>query len=157
MYKRQDQVALAGDGQVSLGNTVLKGNASKVRRLYRGQVLALPLRTVLPRDTWPSPARATWSLRRTETIVVIAREAPLLGDADGSPDDEWCIGPGRCSLKWIAGEMRAAGPEIKHGWSSTAGQVRLAKYGRPAPPAETGGAGASVTAADGSSAARCPG
>ncbi|MBZ9567477.1 ATP-dependent protease subunit HslV [Modicisalibacter tunisiensis] len=38
--RRNDQVALAGDGQVSLGNTVLKGNASKVRRLYRGQVLA---------------------------------------------------------------------------------------------------------------------
>ena len=29
-----------GDGQVSLGNTVMKGNARKVRRLYKGQVLA---------------------------------------------------------------------------------------------------------------------
>ncbi|MGM0537348.1 MAG: ATP-dependent protease subunit HslV [Pseudomonadota bacterium] len=38
--RRGDQVALAGDGQVSLGNTVMKGNASKVRRLYHGQVLA---------------------------------------------------------------------------------------------------------------------
>jgi len=38
--RRGDQVALAGDGQVSLGNTVMKGNASKVRRLYRGEVLA---------------------------------------------------------------------------------------------------------------------
>ncbi|MDW5376355.1 ATP-dependent protease subunit HslV [Halomonas sp. HP20-15] len=38
--RRDGQVALAGDGQVSLGDTVLKGNASKVRRLYRGQVLA---------------------------------------------------------------------------------------------------------------------
>ncbi|WP_251977070.1 ATP-dependent protease subunit HslV [Salinicola avicenniae] len=38
--RRGEQVALAGDGQVSLGNTVMKGNASKVRRLYRGQVLA---------------------------------------------------------------------------------------------------------------------
>ncbi|GAB2780282.1 ATP-dependent protease subunit HslV [Halomonas shantousis] len=38
--RRGDQVALAGDGQVSLGNTVMKGNASKVRRFYRGQVLA---------------------------------------------------------------------------------------------------------------------
>lgn len=33
-------MALAGDGQVSLGNTVLKGNARKVRRLYHEQVLA---------------------------------------------------------------------------------------------------------------------
>jgi len=38
--RRDGQVALAGDGQVSLGNTVMKGNASKVRRLYRGEVLA---------------------------------------------------------------------------------------------------------------------
>jgi ATP-dependent HslUV protease subunit HslV len=38
--RRGNQVALAGDGQVSLGNTVMKGNASKVRRLYRGKVLA---------------------------------------------------------------------------------------------------------------------
>ncbi|GHB06430.1 ATP-dependent protease subunit HslV [Modicisalibacter luteus] len=38
--RRGEQVALAGDGQVSLGDTVMKGNASKVRRLYRGQVLA---------------------------------------------------------------------------------------------------------------------
>lgn len=38
--RRNGQVALAGDGQVSLGNTVMKGNASKIRRLYRGQVLA---------------------------------------------------------------------------------------------------------------------
>ncbi|MFM8354241.1 MAG: ATP-dependent protease subunit HslV [Gammaproteobacteria bacterium] len=33
-------VALGGDGQVSLGNTVMKGNARKVRRLYDGRVLA---------------------------------------------------------------------------------------------------------------------
>ena len=31
---------IGGDGQVSLGNTVMKGNAKKVRRLYRGEVLA---------------------------------------------------------------------------------------------------------------------
>ncbi|ANF56978.1 ATP-dependent protease subunit HslV [Halotalea alkalilenta] len=38
--RRNGQVALAGDGQVSLGNTVMKGNASKVRRFHKGQVLA---------------------------------------------------------------------------------------------------------------------
>ena len=38
--RREDSVAMAGDGQVSLGNTVMKGNARKVRRLYNGQVLA---------------------------------------------------------------------------------------------------------------------
>ncbi|GGF69725.1 ATP-dependent protease subunit HslV [Alteromonas lipolytica] len=31
---------MAGDGQVSLGNTVMKGNARKVRRLYKNKVLA---------------------------------------------------------------------------------------------------------------------
>ncbi len=34
------QVAMAGDGQVSLGNTVMKGNARKVRRLYDGKIVA---------------------------------------------------------------------------------------------------------------------
>ena len=38
--RRNGQVALAGDGQVSLGNTVMKGNARKVRRLYHDKVLA---------------------------------------------------------------------------------------------------------------------
>ena len=38
--RRGDQVVIAGDGQVSLGNTVMKANARKVRRLYRDQVLA---------------------------------------------------------------------------------------------------------------------
>ena len=33
-------VALGGDGQVTLGNTVMKSNARKVRRLGRGDVLA---------------------------------------------------------------------------------------------------------------------
>ena len=34
------QVAIGGDGQVTLGNTVVKGSARKVRKLYNGQVLA---------------------------------------------------------------------------------------------------------------------
>ena len=38
--RRGDVVAIGGDGQVSLGNTVMKGNARKVRRLYDGKVLA---------------------------------------------------------------------------------------------------------------------
>ena len=35
-----DTVVMGGDGQVSLGNVVMKGNARKVRRLYRDQVIA---------------------------------------------------------------------------------------------------------------------
>ncbi|MCE0557196.1 ATP-dependent protease subunit HslV [Motilimonas sp. E26] len=38
--RRGNKVVIGGDGQVSLGNTVMKGNARKVHRLYNGQVLA---------------------------------------------------------------------------------------------------------------------
>ncbi|AAU91756.1 ATP-dependent protease HslV [Methylococcus capsulatus str. Bath] len=38
--RRGDQVVIGGDGQVTLGDTVMKGNARKVRRLYNGRVLA---------------------------------------------------------------------------------------------------------------------
>ena len=38
--RRGGVVAIGGDGQVSLGNTVMKGNARKVRRLYGDKVLA---------------------------------------------------------------------------------------------------------------------
>jgi hypothetical protein len=44
--------------------------------------------TVLPSETWPSPAMATWPLRRTETIVVIRspfwlRKTEYQGDKGG--------------------------------------------------------------------------
>ena len=38
--RRNGQVVIGGDGQVSLGNTVMKGNARKVHRLFGGKVLA---------------------------------------------------------------------------------------------------------------------
>jgi ATP-dependent HslUV protease subunit HslV len=38
--RRDDQVVIGGDGQVSLGNTIMKGNARKVRRLYHDKVIA---------------------------------------------------------------------------------------------------------------------
>lgn len=38
--RREDEVVMGGDGQVSLGNTVMKGNARKVRRLYNDKVIA---------------------------------------------------------------------------------------------------------------------
>jgi len=37
--RRDGKVAMAGDGQVTFGNTVMKGNARKVRRLMDGKVL----------------------------------------------------------------------------------------------------------------------
>ncbi|KTD65270.1 ATP-dependent protease subunit HslV [Legionella spiritensis] len=38
--RRGKKVVIGGDGQVSLGNTIMKGNARKVRRLYKDQVIA---------------------------------------------------------------------------------------------------------------------
>ena len=38
--RRGNTVVMGGDGQVSLGNTVMKGNARKVRRLYHNKVIA---------------------------------------------------------------------------------------------------------------------
>ncbi len=38
--RRNGRVVVGGDGQVSMGNTVMKGNARKVRTLYHGKVLA---------------------------------------------------------------------------------------------------------------------
>ncbi len=38
--RRNGAIAMGGDGQVTLGNTVMKGNARKVRRLYNDKVLA---------------------------------------------------------------------------------------------------------------------
>jgi ATP-dependent HslUV protease subunit HslV len=38
--RRDDAVVIGGDGQVTLGDTVMKGNARKVRRLYKDRVIA---------------------------------------------------------------------------------------------------------------------
>ena len=38
--RRNGRVVIGGDGQVTLGNTVMKGNARKVRRLYQNKIVA---------------------------------------------------------------------------------------------------------------------
>ena len=38
--RRNDSVVIGGDGQVTMGDTVMKGNARKVRRLYNDEVIA---------------------------------------------------------------------------------------------------------------------
>ncbi|MGB9697859.1 MAG: ATP-dependent protease subunit HslV [Thermodesulfobacteriota bacterium] len=40
VVRRKGKVAMAGDGQVTIGNTVMKHGAKKVRRLYKDQVIA---------------------------------------------------------------------------------------------------------------------
>lgn len=37
--RKNGQLAMAGDGQVTLGNTVMKGKAKKVRKIYDGKIL----------------------------------------------------------------------------------------------------------------------
>ena len=46
------QVALGGDGQVTLGNIVIKGSARKVRKLHHGKVLAGFANPFLVLETW---------------------------------------------------------------------------------------------------------
>lgn len=38
--RKGDRVVIGGDGQVSVGDTVMKGNAQKVRRVFKGKVIA---------------------------------------------------------------------------------------------------------------------
>jgi len=39
-YRGKDHAVSGGDGQVTFGNTILKGNATKIRTLYQGKILA---------------------------------------------------------------------------------------------------------------------
>jgi len=39
-YKGKNKAVIGGDGQVSFGDTVLKNNATKIRTLYKGEILA---------------------------------------------------------------------------------------------------------------------
>jgi ATP-dependent HslUV protease, peptidase subunit HslV len=39
LVRRKEEIAMAGDGQVTLGETIIKGNARKVRRIFGGKIL----------------------------------------------------------------------------------------------------------------------
>lgn len=119
--RRGDLVVIGGDGQVSQGSTVMKGNARKVRRLYKDQVLAgfaggtadaftlferfeeqlekhsgkLTRAAVELAKLW----RTERSLRRLEALLVVAdKEASLIitgnGDVIEPEDDIMAIGSG---------------------------------------------------------------
>ena len=111
--RHKDKVVIAGDGQVSLGQTVIKRSARKVRRLYQGKVLAgfaggtadaltlfekfeakleqyhgnLKRAAVELAKDW----RSDRVLRRLEALLIVAdREASLLVTGSGDviePDD----------------------------------------------------------------------
>ncbi len=119
--RRGDSVVIGGDGQVSQGNTVMKANARKVRRLHKDQVLAgfaggtadaftlferfeeqlekhsgkLTRAAVELAKLW----RTERSLRRLEALLVVAdKEASLIitgnGDVIEPEDDIMAIGSG---------------------------------------------------------------
>lgn len=119
--RRNGKVVIGGDGQVSMGNTVMKGNARKVRRLYNNQVLAgfaggtadaftlferfeaklekyqgnLTRAAVELAKDW----RTERSLRRLEALLAVAdKEASLIitgnGDVIQPEDDLIAIGSG---------------------------------------------------------------
>lgn len=118
--RRNGVVAIAGDGQVSMGNTVMKGNARKVRTLAGGRVLAgfaggtadaftlfelfeakleqygnLTRAAIELAKDWRSDRR----LRRLEALLCVAdEEASLIvtgnGDVIQPEDDLMAIGSG---------------------------------------------------------------
>ena len=104
--RRGNKVVVGGDGQVSQGNTVMKGNARKVRRLYKDQVIAgfaggtadaftlferfeeqlekhhgkLVRASVELAKLW----RTERSLRRLEALLIVAdKDAPLIITGNG--------------------------------------------------------------------------
>ncbi len=118
--RRNDQVVMGADGQVTLGDKVMKGNARKVRRLHEGKVLAgfaggtadaFTLFDYFERklDQYGNLTRAAielakdWRtdrmLRRLEALLVVADGAELLlisgnGDVIEPEHDLIAIGSG---------------------------------------------------------------
>ena len=75
--RRNDMIALGGDGQVTLGNTVMKANARKVRRLAAGRVLAVLLVAPPMRSRCSSALRASW--KNTATSRAPRSSSPRTG------------------------------------------------------------------------------
>ena len=119
--RRNNEVVIGGDGQVSLGNTVMKGNAVKVRRLYKDRVLVgfagatadaftlferfegqlekhngqLVRSAVEMAKDW----RTDRMLRKLEAMMIVANEEASLiisgtGDVIDTQDDLLAIGSG---------------------------------------------------------------
>ena len=119
--RRNNEVVIGGDGQVSLGNTVMKGNAVKVRRLFKDKVLVgfagatadaftlferfegqlekhngqLVRSAVEMAKDW----RTDRMLRKLEAMMIVANEEASLiisgtGDVIDTQDDLLAIGSG---------------------------------------------------------------
>ena len=119
--RRNGAVAIGGDGQVSVANTIMKGNARKVRRLADGHVLAgfaggtadaftLFERFEAQLDKYQGQLvraavelakewRSDRALRRLEALLCVANEEASLiisgnGDVIEPEDSLMAIGPG---------------------------------------------------------------
>lgn len=117
--RRGDRVVMAGDGQVTAGNTVLKARAKKVRTMYNGQIVAgfagsaadaftlfelfekkieefhgdLPRAAVELAKNW----RSDKALRRLDAMMLVANKKKtfmLSGSGDVIEPDEGVIGIG---------------------------------------------------------------
>ena len=133
--RRKDKVAIAGDGQVTLGNTIIKHKAKKVRRIYNDRIIvgfagatadALNLSERLEAKLERYNGNLTRSavelardwrtdkyLRRLEAIMIAADEKNMFvisGNGDVIEPDEGVIGIGSGG----AGAQAAAAALIKH-------------------------------------------
>ena len=104
--RHRGRVVMAGDGQVTVGQTIMKQNARKVRRLYQDRVLAgfagagADALTLFERfETKLGQVNGNRLLRRLEALLVVAdRESSLIVSGTGDviePEDGICaIGSG---------------------------------------------------------------
>jgi ATP-dependent HslUV protease, peptidase subunit HslV len=135
LVRRDGKIAMAGDGQVTLGETVIKGNARKVRRIYNGQVLVgfagatadaftllskfetkleqfqgqLERAAVELSKDW----RTDKYLRHLESLLIVsdAKDSFLIsGKGDVISSDEWLLSVGSGSMFALA----AARALVKH-------------------------------------------
>ena len=86
--RKDGRVTIGGDGQVSMGNTCVKGNARKVRRLYKDQVIAgfaggtADAFTLFER--FEGKLEKHRALRRLEALLLVAdRDASLMITGNG--------------------------------------------------------------------------
>jgi ATP-dependent HslUV protease subunit HslV len=135
--RKGGQVVIAGDGQVSLGNTVIKSNAKKVRRIGKGDVIAgfagatadafaLFERLEAKLETYPGNlARACvelakdWRtdryLRRLEAMMAVAdRNSSLVmsGTGDVLEPEDGLIGIGSGGAYALAAARALAGSDL---------------------------------------------
>ena len=145
-----NQVVMGGDGQVSLGNTVMKGNARKVRRLYNGQVIAgfagatadaMTLFERLETKLEQHPGQLTracvelakdWRtdryLRRLEAMMAVASKDTSLVLTGTVPDEQHRQAVLRAANSYLTATPRA-GVQVAAGASGASGAAQVSVRG----------------------------